>query len=118
MRILLVEDNYLIAMELTDELNGQGAEVIGPAASVNEALYLIESTGQIDSAVLDINLKGEMIFPVVDALMELDVPFLFLTGYDQVLHLEPQADHPRAEVTLGHRQAGRPASWSAPCAVR
>ena len=83
-RILLVEDNYLIAMELTDELNGQGAVVIGPAASVDEALHLIESTGRIDSAVLDINLKGEMIFPVVDALMELDVPFLFFTGYGQV----------------------------------
>ena len=82
--VLLVEDEYLIAMELTDELKGKGAQVIGPVASVNEALQLIESTDRIDSAVLDINLNGEMVFPVVDALMERDVPFLFLTGYDQV----------------------------------
>ena len=82
--VLLVEDEYLTAMELTDELKRKGAQVIGPVASVEEALQLIESTDRIDSAVLDINLKGEMVFPVVDALIERDVPFLFLTGYDQV----------------------------------
>ena len=82
--VLLVEDEYLIAMDLTDELQSRGAQVIGPVASVDEALHLIESTDRIDSAVLDINLNGEMVFPVVDILIERDVPFLFLTGYDQV----------------------------------
>ena len=91
-RILLVEDDYLIATDLADELENEGAQVIGPAASVNEALRLIESTDRIDSAVLDINLKGRMVFPVVDALMEQDVPFLFLTGYDQVAILAHYTD--------------------------
>ena len=83
-RVLLVEDDYLIAMDLAHELQSRGAQVIGPVASVNEALQLIGSTDRIDSAVLDTNLKGEMVFPIVDVLMEQDVPFLFLTGYDQV----------------------------------
>lgn len=91
-RILLVEDDYLTATDLADELENRGAQVIGPAASVNEALRLIESVDRIDSAVLDINLKGRMVFPVVDALTEQNVPFLFLTGYDQVAILAHYTD--------------------------
>jgi DNA-binding response OmpR family regulator len=84
MRILVVEDEALISMLLEDGLNDAGAEVIGPAASVEEALGLIEGAhldGGLSAAVLDINLIGQTVIPVADRLAALGVPFLFTTGY-------------------------------------
>ncbi|WP_426000430.1 response regulator [Caulobacter sp. DWR1-3-2b1] len=64
-------------------LEDGGAEVIGPAPTVQDALTLIQAHGpRLDRAVLDINLRGEKVFPVADALLALDVPFIFRTGYD------------------------------------
>src|SRR3954462_10275467 len=81
--LLVVEDEYLIAADLTASLESIGIEVIGPAASVEEALRLIENAGdRLDGAVLDINLRNERVFPVADALTARGVPFLFTTGYD------------------------------------
>ena len=60
-----------------------GAEVVGPAASVDGALALLAATERLDGAVLDANLQGEMAFPVADALGERGVPFVFATGYDE-----------------------------------
>ena len=82
-RLLVVEDEYFLAAELVEALSADGAKVIGPAASVDDALDLLDDTAQLDGAVLDLNLQGEMAFPVADALMERDIPFVFLTGYDQ-----------------------------------
>ena len=62
-RILVVEDEYLIADDLRTQLTAHGATVVGPVASVNEALALIESRA-IDAAILDINLDAETTFPV------------------------------------------------------
>ena len=85
-RVLVVEDEALVAMMFEDVLLDAGAEVIGPASSVEEALLLIETAtagGGVNAAVLDINLQGAMVSPVADHLAALDVPFVFTTGYGE-----------------------------------
>ena len=81
-RILVVEDEYMIADAMQRGLEDEGAIVLGPAPSVRKALRLIEAEPGIDVAVLDINLGGEKVFPVADALQARGVAFLFTTGYD------------------------------------
>ena len=80
-RVLLVEDEFLIASDLVRLLRQQGAEVLGPASSVRAALDLLQGAAEPDGAVLDVNLRGEMAFPVADALHARGVPFVFATGY-------------------------------------
>lgn len=80
--ILIVEDEFFIALELEDAFVGAGASVIGPVATVAEALALLDRAPALDAAVLDINLQGEMIFPVADRLLARDIPFVFATGYE------------------------------------
>lgn len=81
-RVLLVEDDYFIADDMACQLEARGAEVIGPVASVDAAIELIEHTECIDGAVVDINLQGLMAWPIADALLRRGVPFVFATGYD------------------------------------
>lgn len=86
-RVLIVEDEALVAMMVVDELLGAGAEVVGPGFSLGGALRLVEAAeaagGGIDAAVLDIDLRGEAVAPVADKLAALGVPFLFGTGYGE-----------------------------------
>jgi DNA-binding response OmpR family regulator len=75
-RVLVVEDEALIGMLLEDELLEAGAEVVGPACSVKEALELIDQVaadGGLSAAVLDINLEGETVSPVADRLVPIPV---------------------------------------------
>ncbi len=81
-RILVVEDEYVLAEELRWELEGAGAQVIGPIGHVEEALGLVQSGAVIDAAVLDVNLHGQTVFAVADLLLEKKVPLIFSTGYD------------------------------------
>lgn len=73
-RILLVEDEYLLADELRAELTVKGADVLGPVATLAEALGLVSLETEIDAAILDTNLRGEMVFPVADLLEQRRVP--------------------------------------------
>jgi CheY-like chemotaxis protein len=80
--ILVVDDESMIAMFLEDMLLDLGCTVVGPAGAVASALALIEAGGQtLDGALLDVNLRGELVYPVADALTRLNVPFVFVTGY-------------------------------------
>jgi CheY-like chemotaxis protein len=79
-RVLVVEDEAMVAMLIEDILLDLGCVVLGPAPSVDAALKLLDE-GTVDAAVLDINLSGEMVFPVADALEGQGVPFVFSTGY-------------------------------------
>ncbi len=82
-RVLVVEDQPLIAMLIEDHLLNVGVRIVGPAGSVRDALRLIEATasdGGLHAAVLDIELGGEHVSPVADRLAALGVPFLFATG--------------------------------------
>jgi len=80
--ILVVDDETLVAMLLEDMLLDLGCRVAGSASTVAQAIELIEGSDQtLDGAFLDINLRGELVYPVADALAARDVPFVFLTGY-------------------------------------
>jgi len=81
-RILVVEDEYLVADLIASELSEAGAIVLGPVGSLGEALDLIGMGASIDAAVLDINLRGEMVYPAADLLVKRAVPIVFTTGYD------------------------------------
>ena len=81
-KVLVVEDEFLIVDSLVELLESSGVEVVGPAASVEKALKLIAATPRIDGAMVDLNLRGEMSFPVADALQARGIPFAFTTGYD------------------------------------
>lgn len=94
-RLLIVEDEYLIASDLASWLAGEGAEVLGPVPSVEEALALLSISSLPDAALLDINLGGEQVFPVADALQSVSVPILFLSGYDAKLMSQQHGDAPR-----------------------
>lgn len=79
-RVLVVEDEPLIAFDVADHLREAGFEVVGPAASVPAALKLLEAHG-CDLAVLDVNLGRETAAPIADALVKRSVPFIALSGY-------------------------------------
>jgi len=81
-RVLVVEDEFLIAMELAAGLEAAGATVLGPTPSVTAALAMLERAAELDGAVLDVNVRGETVFPVAQVLEERRVPFVFATGYD------------------------------------
>ena len=78
-RVLVAEDEYFIAKSLADDLRGAGADILGPVATVAEALELIGTEG-LDAVVLDINLRGEMAYPVADKLLVRGLPFVLATG--------------------------------------
>jgi CheY-like chemotaxis protein len=79
-RILVVEDEVLVAMELEDLLLTMGHDVVGPATRLSQAIKLALEE-DIDFAVLDVNLAGTASFPLADILRERGIPFVFATGY-------------------------------------
>ncbi len=79
-RILVVEDEMIVAMLIEDILMDNGAIVVGPAARVNKALDLLGSE-TVDAALLDVNLAGENTMPVAQELRRRGIPFAFATGY-------------------------------------
>ena len=81
-RILVVEDEYLLADELLGNLEEAGAIVVGPVGTIADALEIIDAETRVDMAVLDANLQGEMAFPVAERLEKRGIPYLFTTGYD------------------------------------
>lgn len=80
-RIMVVEDNYIIAFAMQAGLEKQGAIILGPAPSVRKALRLLDAELSVDAAVLDMNLGDENVFAVASALEARGIPFLFTTGY-------------------------------------
>jgi len=93
-RVLVVEDEYLLAMDLTERLQELGVEVIGPAATVGGAIVLLEAN-QVDGAILDINIRGERVYPVADRLKQKNIPFVFTSGYSSELEPDAYASIPR-----------------------
>jgi len=79
--VLIVEDEYLIVVELIERLETVGANVFGPVSSVEDALKLISDQSVISVAVLDCNLLGDPCYPVADALQARRIPFVFTSGY-------------------------------------
>jgi CheY-like chemotaxis protein len=79
-KILIVEDEWLIAEYVTVLLQELGCDVVGPASSVREALEIL-SAARPDAAILDVSLAREKSLPVADELMRREIPFVFSTGY-------------------------------------
>jgi CheY-like chemotaxis protein len=81
LRVLVVEDETMVAMMLEDMLAEFGCVIAGVAGTVAQAMERVQSSDEIDAAILDVNVGGEKIYPVADALVEREVPFVFSTGY-------------------------------------
>jgi CheY-like chemotaxis protein len=80
--VLVVEDDYVLAMDMRLSLEDAGAHVVGPAGHLNDALRLVDTADALDAAVLDINLHGELVYAVAEKLQDRGVPFVFTTGYE------------------------------------
>ncbi|MEO5372760.1 MAG: response regulator [Alphaproteobacteria bacterium] len=79
-RVLVVEDELLVAMGIEMVLEDAGCLVIGPIARLQEAIEAARDA-EMDVALLDVNLRGDEVYPVADILAERHIPFAFLTGY-------------------------------------
>ena len=97
--VLVVEDEVLIAMDLERTLRRHGFRVLGPATTVAAALRLLDGEAP-DAALLDVNLRGEMVTPVAEALRGLGVPFVLASAYDGA--------RLTAEVLAGVPNVGKP----------
>ena len=81
--VLLVEDEMMIAWDIEQTLTHAGMRVLGPAASVGSAMQLIEEETP-DAAILDLNLRGELVTPVAKKLRRLGVPFVLATAHNHL----------------------------------
>jgi CheY-like chemotaxis protein len=105
LRVLVVEDEMLVAMNIEDMLLELGHEVAGLASRLGPALALARES-RFDAAMLDVNLAGELSFPLADLLIERGIPFLFATGYgrqgiDERYRRHPMLQKPFRTAELG-----------------
>ncbi|MGA1834720.1 MULTISPECIES: response regulator [Rhizobium] len=92
---LVVEDEYLVASDMLTMLESAGAKVFGPISDVQQAMEVLsEPSLELDAAVLDINLHGEMVYPAAALLVLRGTPFIFVTGYDCASMPKEFADAP------------------------
>lgn len=87
-RILLAEDEGLIAIELERMLENFGCDLVGPLSSVDQVLEAAQR-GSFDGAILDVNLRGRQIFEIMPRLQELGMPIIIASGYDDVTLFPP-----------------------------
>jgi two-component sensor histidine kinase/PAS domain-containing protein len=104
-RILVVEDEGIVAWALEDMLADMGCAVVGTAARVNQALAMIDDES-IDAVVLDLNLNGQMSYPVADVLASRGMPFVFLTGYHKSSIPEAYVRFPMMQKPLDRSRLG------------
>lgn len=105
LRVMIVEDEYLLARQLARSLGREGAEVVACVASVPAALAAVADGAVIDVAILDVNLGGEKVYPVATELARRGIRFVFLSGYDlkdrdQGFAAVPHLSKPVTIVTL------------------
>ena len=104
---MIVEDEALVAMMMEDFVEELGFSVCGPFSSLSAAT-LAAHAGEFEAAVLDVNLGGELVYPLADLLAERGVPFIFVTGYGSDLVDTPLRRCPgSAEAGASARPAGR-----------
>lgn len=82
MRVLLVEDQIIVAMEMEDILRGFGCAVVGPVGTLEAAIRLAREA-VLDAAILDVDLDGQKVFPVAEELQARGIPFVLATGYGE-----------------------------------
>jgi DNA-binding response OmpR family regulator len=106
LRVLVLEDEWLIAEQIEAALNDAGFDIVGPVGRIEEAMALLSGDG-IDAAVLDINVHGQRTFRVAERLAARSTPFVFLSGYSEVelpssFSERPLMQKPIDPVALGH----------------
>lgn len=107
LRVLVLEDEMLVALLVEDMIAELGCIVIGPVTTVAEALALIEA-GPIGAALLDVNLShGASGYTVADALAVRSIPFAFVTGYGRTALREPHFDRPILQKPFRMEALGR-----------
>ena len=107
LKVLIVEDETLVAMLLEDMLADHGCEVAGTAGRVGQASAMIEEGLAMDAAILDVNLAGEPSFPLAELLAAKGVPFVFATGYGAGGLPEAWRDRPTLQKPFSHDEVGR-----------
>lgn len=103
LRILVVEDEAPIALQVEDMLVESECEVVGPASRVTQALRLIDER-PVDAAVLDLNIAGDLVYPVAEALEKRGLPYIFATGYAASSLTEPYRTRPVLQKPFSRRQ--------------
>jgi len=79
-RVLIVEDEYLLACDLEDALKSHGSSIVGPFADF-DAAYRQAERDHFDVAIIDVNLRDRAAYPIADELIRQSIPFVFYTGY-------------------------------------
>lgn len=107
---MIVEDEVLVAMGLEEQLIELGRSVVAISNTVDDAMRAIDEFAP-DAAILDVNLCGELVYPVASRLMDLGTPFVFITGYgresiDQKFSLVPILEKPIDRSALEHVFSG------------
>jgi two-component SAPR family response regulator len=80
LRVLIVEDEFLVGLILEDDLKAKGSEIVATCQTLVDGTRAAENS-EFDLAILDINLNGEMVFPLADVLVSRSKPLIFLSGY-------------------------------------
>ena len=96
-RVLLGEDEALVAMLLEAVLEDMGCVPVGPVATVEEGMALVADGAPLDAALLDVNVAGQLVFPIAEALKARGVPFVFSTGYGAAGLSEAWRGHPTVQ---------------------
>ncbi len=103
-RILVVEDDYLVASAVASLLEEAGASVVGPVGWADDALMLLESEqDQVHAAILDVDLHGQNSYPVADALVQRNIRFVFATGYGEEAVDSRYQHYPRCQKPFDER---------------
>jgi DNA-binding NarL/FixJ family response regulator len=100
LRVLLIEDQMIVAMQIEDMLRAAGCEVVGPVGTLHAAIELAHEAA-LDAAVLDVNLDGEKVYPAAEELQTRGIPFIFATGYGDSTLPEKWRDQPRVSKPFG-----------------
>ena len=93
-RVLVVEDEMMIAMFLEEALRSMGCVVIGPAGKLSDAIRLAGEES-LDAAVLDVNIRGGQVFPAAEKLIDRGIPFVLASGYSDWILPEAMQGKPR-----------------------
>ncbi len=114
--VLVIEDEWMLARDLSRAFETSGAHVVGPVPDVNQALEIVARAGSLDAAVVDLTLRGQDAYPVADALEERGVPFIFATGHewDSIparfhhvpMCIKPYETHDVTDILTQHLAAG------------
>jgi DNA-binding response OmpR family regulator len=83
-RVLVVEDEYFLADDIVRALTALGARIVGPFGDLDEATHVVDRDIAIDAAIVDLNLRNRMVFPLARVLRRRKVPLVFTTGYDRI----------------------------------